>query len=111
MFPSNPPSLPERVKLLDHAGVFLAWLPAAQAAAMLLSGEYVRVGTKNRTRGIKIKAFDYGGPAARPVLRTAGYGSAHRRERWHNPPGVWTLDFMPAAVQPLFQTVVEECLA
>lgn len=119
MYPPPPygvlPQLPidrfaAKVQLLDHSGERLQWVSGADAQQML-SEELAEIKGRRRDKifAITVRMADV--PINRRIpVRVPGAGSAHRRDTYFNPRGVFTIDRIPPSTREMYSDVVTSCL-
>lgn len=95
--------------LYDHAGELLTFLSRDQVAAKVAAPAGVYLILRRRTIiGLRFEGPD---PALTDDGRRqqAGLERVHRRETYFNPAGVWSLNFLPASMRPMFEQVIVDC--
>jgi hypothetical protein len=105
----------KRVELLDHANQHLDWIPVAQAKDAFSRGQIVLLGTARKIHQVRIagRCIDDGKIYNSSDMRRkpTRMGDSHKNETWCNPKGVYTINRLPASVEPVFTAVPRSCLA
>jgi hypothetical protein len=99
------------VKIVDHAGETLMWVPPEKAEALIAAGQVEQMGTRRKLRALRVRGAEPDMGDRRFQVRRPGLGPPHRRETYENPRGVWTLDSLRGASRKYFTRVMDDCKA